>query len=121
MNLILSLLLGLLTLQAIPAEEEKYTFLYFYTPNCPSCQEIAPFIDYLKEEYNVPIYAYNMRNPVGYRYGVQHDARYVPLLIIQIERGDEKEFKRYQGVDEIKEAESDIAEISKEIKTAIEE
>ncbi len=113
MYLILSLLFGLLTLQEIPAEEEKYAIMYFYTPNCPSCQEIGPFIDYLKEEYNVPIYLYNMRNPVGYRYGVQHNARYVPLLIIQIERGDEKEFKRFEGVEEIKEAESHIEEISK--------
>ncbi len=112
MYLILSLLLGILMLQEIPADEDKYAIMYFYTPNCPSCQEIGPFIDYLKEEYNVPIYSYNMRNPVGYQYGVQHDARYVPLLIIQIERGDDKEFKRYEGVEEIKEAESYVAEMS---------
>jgi len=107
-----------MSLQEIPTENETYILMYFYTPHCPSCQEIAPFIDYLKEEYEIPIYSYNMRNPVGYRYGVQHNARYVPLLILQIERRDEKEYKRYEGVDEIKEAELYIADISRKIESA---
>jgi len=114
MYLLLSLFLGLTSMQELPAENEKYSILYFFNPDCPSCQEIAPFIDYLKDEYEAVIYSYNTRNPVGYRYGMQNNIRYVPTLIIQIERGDEKEEKRYEGISEIREAESKIAALSGE-------
>lgn len=112
MYLILSLLLGFMATPELQAEEPTYAIMYFYTPDCPACLEVEPFIDYLQEEYSVRIYAYNMRNPVGLQYGLQHHVRYVPLLIIQIERGEEKELKRYEGVENIIEAESKIAEIS---------
>jgi len=116
MYLILSLLLGVMATPELQ-EEATYAIMYFYTPDCPACQEVEPFINYLREEYSVRIYAYNMRNPVGLQYGLQHHVRYVPLLIIQFERGDEKELKRYEGVEKIIEAELEIAEISKKIES----
>lgn len=112
MHLILSLIIGLSFMQELPAENEKYSIMYFFNPDCPSCREIAPFIDYLKEEYEAVIYSFNTRNPVGYRYGMQNRIRYVPTLIIQIERGDETEEKRYEGIPEIREAEELIAELT---------
>jgi len=118
MHLLISLLLGFLVLQVIPENEDRYSIMYFYNPDCPACQEIAPFIDYLKEEYETAIYSYNMRNPVGFRYGMQHEIRYVPAMIIQIERGEEKIVKRYQGIQEIKDAEEEIAMISNKKESA---
>ncbi len=112
MYLIITLLVGFMTLQEIPADEETYAFMYFYTPDCPACDQIEPFIDYLRQEYSVLIYAFNMRNPVGLQYGMQHEIRYVPTLIIQIDRGEEREFKRYENIDQIREAEPFIADIS---------
>ncbi len=109
MHLLVSLLLAISSLQVNPVEIERYSIIYFFNPDCPSCREIAPFIDYLKEEYEAVIYSYNTRSPVGYRLGMQNRIRYVPTLIIQIERGEKKEVKRYEGVLEIKEAESQIA------------
>ncbi len=111
--LIFSIFLGVMVVQEKPAEEETYIFMYFYTPDCPACDQIEPFIDYLREEYAIRIYAYNMRNPVGLQYGIQHEIRYVPTLIIQIDRGDEREFKRYENIDQIREAEQFFAEIIK--------
>jgi thiol-disulfide isomerase/thioredoxin len=109
MHILLSLFLAYSSLQFENTENERYAIMYFFNPDCPSCREIAPFIDYLKEEYEAVIYSYNTRNPVGMRYGMQHEIRYVPTLIIQIERGENKETKRYVGIDEIREAESQIA------------
>lgn len=112
MNILLSLLLTLSFSQELPAENEKVSIMYFFNPDCPSCREIAPFIEYLKEEYEAVIYSYNTRNPIGYRYGMQHRIMYVPTLIIKIERGDEEEIQRYEGIGEIKEAEAVIAKLS---------
>ncbi len=112
MYLLLSVLLGFSSLQELPGQNEKYAIMYFFNPDCPSCREIAPFIDYLKEEYEAVIYQYNTRNPVGFRYGMQHQIRYVPTIIISIERGDENEIFRYEGIAEIKEAESHIAALT---------
>jgi len=106
------LLLGLFSLQEMPVEKEEYAIMYFYNPDCPACKEIAPFIDYLKEEYEAVIYSYNTRNPVGFRYGMQHQIRYVPTMIIMVEREGEKEEKRFEGIEQIKNAESEIALIS---------
>jgi thiol-disulfide isomerase/thioredoxin len=109
MHILLSLFLAYFSLQFENTENERYAIMYFFNPDCPSCREIAPFIDYLKEEYEAVIYSYNTRNPVGMRYGMQHEIRYVPTLIIQIERGENKETMRYVGIEEIREAESQIA------------
>jgi thiol-disulfide isomerase/thioredoxin len=112
MFLICSVLLGLTAMQDVPVEEETYAFMYFYTPDCPACDQIEPFIDYLREEYAIRIYSYNLRNPVGLQYGMQHEIRYVPTLIIQIDKGEEREFKRYENIDQIRKAEPFIADIS---------
>jgi len=112
MYLLLSVFLGLSSLQELPAQNDKFAIMYFFNPDCPSCREIAPFIDYLKEEYEAVIYQYNTRNPIGYRYGMQHQIRYVPTIIISIERGDENEIFRYEGIEEIKEAETHIAALT---------
>jgi thiol-disulfide isomerase/thioredoxin len=90
----------------------QYQFLYFFNPDCPNCKEIAPFMEYLREEYDARIYAYNTRNPVGFRYGMQHEIRYVPTLLIIIEEGDEKIVNRYEGSKEILEAEALIATLT---------
>jgi thiol-disulfide isomerase/thioredoxin len=109
MHILLSLFLAYFSLQFENTENERYAIMYFFNPDCPSCREIAPFIDYLKEEYEAVIYAYNTRNPIGMRFGMQYEIRYVPTLIIQIERGENKETMRYVGIEEIREAESQIA------------
>lgn len=109
MYLLLSLFITLSSLQELPANNEKYAIMYFFNPDCPSCQEIAPFIDYLKEEYEAKIYSYNTRNPIGFRYGMQQQIRYVPTMIIVIDHGEQEETFRYEGTTEIREAESHIA------------
>lgn len=112
MYLVFALLVALSSLQEIPTEKKSYTIMYFFNPDCPACAEVAPFLEYLKEEYEAVIYSYNMRNPVGFRYGVQNQIRYVPTMIIHIEREDETVVERYEGVDQIKEAESQIARLT---------
>jgi thiol-disulfide isomerase/thioredoxin len=112
MNILISILLTVSLFQELPADNEKHSIMYFFNPDCPSCREIAPFIEYLKEEYEAVIYSYNTRTPIGYRYGMQHQIMYVPTLIIKIERGDEEEIQRYEGAGEIKEAEAVIAKLN---------
>ncbi len=112
MNIIILASLLFSMTQGGPQQRPEYTIMYFFNPDCPSCQTISPYIDYLKEEYEIVIYPYNTRNPVGMRYGMQYQIRYVPTMIISIGNGDEKEDKRFEGADRIKEAEELIAELS---------
>jgi thiol-disulfide isomerase/thioredoxin len=112
MKIFLSFLVIFSLSQGGPQERPSYAIMYFFNPDCPSCKSISPFIDYLKEEYNVVIYPYNTRNPVGMRYGMQHRIRYVPTMIISIGEGDSQEDKRFEGADQIREAEILIADLA---------
>jgi thiol-disulfide isomerase/thioredoxin len=112
MKILLSALFILSLSQGGPLERQSYAIMYFFNHDCPSCKSISPFIDYLKEEYDVVIYPYNTRNPVGMRYSMQHRIRYVPTMIITIENGENKEDKRFEGADQIREAEKLIAELT---------
>lgn len=112
MQVFISLLIIFSSLQLQAEENVQYTIMYFYNPDCPSCQEIAPFIDYLRNEYQVIIYSYNTRNPVGLRYGMQQGIRYVPTMIITIARGEAREENRFEGINQIREAERTIAALA---------
>jgi len=114
MYFLFTFLVGFMMLQD-HSHEESYAFMYFYTHDCPACDQIEPFIVYLQEEYSIRIYAYNMHNPVGLQYGIQHNIRYVPTLIIQIDRGEDREFKVYENIDQIREAELFIQDINEKL------
>jgi thiol-disulfide isomerase/thioredoxin len=112
MYILISLLMAVSTLQFKEVEAERYTIAYFYNPGCPSCHEIAPFIEYLKQEYDITITEYNTRTQEGYRYGMEHRILRVPTMIVIIEGGEGREIIRYEGRRQIIEAEEEIAELS---------
>lgn len=101
------LLLAIVLISSGCTSQEEVEMLYFYSPSCPNCIAVAPFIDYIEEEYSVDINHYDASKQVNRQSFERYNVTAVPTLIVL--DGVEQ---RFVGRYEVVEAEYLIAEMT---------